>query len=93
MPVNWEEFDEELASAIAISADRTDERLASRLSSLTRMTDEEIMELCPTPGDVKAVSELMKVVESSTTRNNKIAHIVENVEQLGGIILPLITKL
>lgn len=93
MPVNWEDFDSEIDSIIEASADATDDQLASRISSITRMTDEEIKELFPNPADVKKLAKLMKIVKSSEDRNNKIDRIVSNAEEFGGIVLSLLQKL
>ena len=81
MPVNWEEFDSEIDSIIDKSAAETDDRLASRISSITRMTDDEVKELFPNSADVKKLTELMKIVKSSEDRNNKINRIVSNAEE------------
>ncbi len=92
MPVNWEEFDCVIDSIIEESAGATDVRLASRISSITRMTDEEVQELFPDPADVKKLTELMKIVKSSEDRNIKISRIVSNAEEFGGIVLSLLQK-
>ena len=92
MPVNWDKFDSEIDSIIEGSAGATDERLASRISSITRMTDDEVQELFPDPADVKKLKDLMKIVKSSEGRNNKINRIVSNAEQFGGIVLSLLQK-
>ncbi len=93
MPVNWDELDSEIDSIIDNSADTTDERLASRISSLTSMTDEEVQELFPKPADVKKLAELMKIVKSAEDRNTKINNIVTNAEKFGGIVLTLLGKI
>jgi hypothetical protein len=92
MPVNWEEFDREIDSIIESSADATDDMLASRISSITRMTDEEVKELFPSPADAKRLTELMKIVKSAEDRNIKINRIVSNSEKFGGIVLSLLQK-
>ena len=92
MPVNWEEFDRDIDSIIDSSADATDDRLASRISSITRMTDEEVKELFPDPADVKKLTELMKIVKSAEDRNTKINRIVSNAQEFGGIVLSLLQK-
>lgn len=93
MPINWDEFDIEIDSIIDESAGATDDRLASRISSITRMTDEEVQELFPNPADVKKLTELMKIVKSSDDRNIKINRIVSNSEEFGGVVLSLLQKL
>ena len=92
MPIDWNKFDSELDDAMENATDKTDDNLASRISSLTRMTDEEIKELFPTPADVKNLAELMKIVKSAEERNNKINQIVSNAEKLGGTVLTLLDK-
>ncbi len=92
MPINWDEFDNEIDDIIAESADETDQKLASKISSITRMTDDEVKELFPVPADAKKLTELMKVVKSSEDRNNKINKIVANAEEFGGIVLTLLSK-
>lgn len=42
------------------AAEKTDENLASKISSVTRLTDEEIQKLFPEPTDVKKLAEFMK---------------------------------
>ena len=92
MPVNWDEFDTEVDAIIEDSADSTSDKLASRVSSITRMTDEEVQELFPNPADVKKLTELMRIVKSSEERNVKINRIVSNAEDFGGIVLLLLQK-
>jgi len=92
MPIDWEKFDRELPSIIEDSAEKTDQRLASRISSITRMTDDEVQELFPEPADVKKLSNLMKIVKSAEARNTKINNIVSNAEEFAGVILTLLTK-
>lgn len=92
MPVDWDKFDSEIDEIIATSADATDERLASRISSITRMTDEEVQELFPKPADAKKLAELMKIVQSAEDRNTKINNIVVNAKKFGGVVLTLLGK-
>jgi len=92
MPVNWDEFDNEIDDIIDSSAKATDEKLASKISSITRMTDDEVKELFPDPADVKKLTALLKIVKSADDRNTKINKIVNNAEQFGGIVLSLVGK-
>lgn len=93
MPIDWEKFDSEIDAVIEESANKTDEKLASRISSITRMTDEEVQELFPDPADVKKLSRLMAIVKSAEDRNTKVNKIVDNAEEFGGIVLSLLGKL
>ena len=93
MPINWDEFDNEIDEIIEQSANETDEQLASKVSSLTRMTDDEVKEFFPNPADSKKLVKLMKIVKSSEDRNIKINKIVSNSEEFSGVVLTLLTKL
>lgn len=93
MAIDWNDFDENIDSIIEESANETDDILASKISSLTKMTDEEVKELFPKSSDVKKLAELMKIVKSSENRNNKINKIVSNAEDFGGVVLTLLSKL
>ncbi len=92
MPIDWNEFDSAIDVAIEESSDATDDKLASRISSITRMTDEEVKELFPNPADTKKLTELMKIVKSAEDRNAKINKIVSNAEEFGGVVLTLLGK-
>ena len=92
MPIDWNKVESDIDDAIEIAGDQTDEQLASKISSLTRLTDEEISELFPKPADVEKLKRLLKVVKSAEERNNKINAIVNNIEDFGGVIVPLLEK-
>ena len=93
MTIDWDQFDIDVDAAAERSADATDEILASKVSSLTSMTDTEVKELLPQPADVKALGKLLKVVQSATDRNTKINQIVNNAEEFAGVVLALTKKL
>lgn len=93
MAIDWDKFDQDVNSIIEDAAEKTDEKLASKLSSITRLTDDDIMELFPDPADIKKLKELMKVVKSADDRNTKVNKIMANIEDFGSIILPLLEKL
>lgn len=92
MPVNWDEFERDLDSIIERGAARADEKLASRISSVTRMTDDEVKELFPEPADIQRLAKLMKIVKSAEDRNTKINNIISNAEEFAGIVLTLLEK-
>lgn len=93
MAIDWDKIDAEVDGIIEQAANATDEKLASKISSVTRLTDEEIMELFPEPADVKKLKELMKVVKSAEDRNTKVNNIMVNVEDFAGIIITILGKL
>jgi|MudIll2142460700_1097286.scaffolds.fasta_scaffold2875924_2 NAD(P)-dependent dehydrogenase (short-subunit alcohol dehydrogenase family) len=92
MAIDWDKFQEKLDLLIDDAGDRTDKKLAGELSSVTRMTDEEIRKLFPDPADVKKLAELVQIVKQAGDRNEKVNNIVNNAEKFGGIILTLLSK-
>lgn len=93
MTINWKEFDNNVDQAISESAAAVDIRLASHISSITRLTDSEVNELFPEPADLKKLAELLKIVKSAEEHNNKVNAIVNKSEEFSGVILTLLTKL
>jgi len=93
MAIDWDQFDIDVDQAAERSADATDEILASKVSSLTSMSDAEVKELLPLPSDVKALGKLLKIVQSAENRNTKINQIVNNAEEFSGVVLALTKKL
>ena len=90
MPVDWNSLN--IDKEIDKAGKRTDEKLASKISSITRLTDEEIQKLFPEPEDAKKLIELMKIVNGAQARNTKINQIIKNSEDFAGIILTLLKK-
>lgn len=92
MSIDWDQFDSAVVAAADRSADATDDVLASKISSLTTMTDAEVKELLPEPTDVEALGNLLKIVQSASDRNTKINQIAANGEEFAGVVLGLAKK-
>ncbi|MCF8243221.1 MAG: hypothetical protein K9J16_17730 [Melioribacteraceae bacterium] len=92
MATDWEQLEKDSAKAAEHANEETDYILAGKISSLTRMTDEEVKELFPKPADVKKLAELMKIVKSTEDRNEKINKIIERSEEFGNVIVTLLDK-
>jgi hypothetical protein len=92
MAIDWDKFQADVDDAIAQAGKRTDAKLAGKVSSITRLTDEEIEKLFPEPADVKKLAELMEIVKNAGDRNQKINQIVSNIESFGGIVFTLLQK-
>jgi hypothetical protein len=92
MPIDWDQLEKDLDSTIEDSAKRTDAKLASKISSITRLTNDEIIELFPEPADVVKLAALMKIVKEADDRNTKINNIVAKSEEFAGVILTLLEK-
>jgi hypothetical protein len=82
----------DLDTIIEDAAQKTDENLASQISSLTRMTDEEIHELFPEAADAKKLVELMRIVKSAEDRNTKINNVAANSEKFAGVVVTLLGR-
>lgn len=92
MPINWDKFQTDIDGLVSDAEGRTDAKLASRISSVTRLTDEEVKTLFPDPADVKKLAELMEIVKKAGDRDEKINKIEANIKQFGGIIVTLLGK-
>jgi hypothetical protein len=78
--------------ALNESEKATDAKLASKISSLTKMTDDEVQELFPSQADAKKLIELMKIIKSREERNTKVTKIVSDAEKFGDIVLTLLER-
>lgn len=92
MAINWNKFKGELDQIIDDSGEKTDKKLAGKISTITRMTDDEVKKLFPAPADVKKLAELMEIVKRSGDKNKKINQIVSNAEEFGEVIYTLLKK-
>lgn len=92
MAIDWDRFQDELDGLIDEAGEKTDRKLAGKISTITRMTDDEVKKLFPDPADVKKLAELMEIVKRAGDRNDKVNKIVGNAEEFGGIILTLLGK-
>jgi hypothetical protein len=93
MPVDFSAFSKDLDRLVEEAGARTDDQLAGKMATVTRLNDEEIKELFPEPADVRRLGELMAIVKGAQDRNDKITSLVGNAERFGGIILTLLGKL
>ena len=92
MPINWDKFHDDLDDAVEAAGSRTDAALASKISSITRLTDDEVKRLFPDPADVKRLAELMQIVKQAGDRNEKVSQIVDKAEEFAGIMLTLLQR-
>ncbi|MDN3378711.1 MULTISPECIES: hypothetical protein [unclassified Pseudoalteromonas] len=93
MSINWEELEKNIDVAIQAGTDSTNKKLYSKISSVTRLTDEEISEMLPDEADVKKLSKLMTIIKSAENDNIKVKKLADNVQELGSIAIKLIDKL
>jgi hypothetical protein len=72
---------------------QTDDVFASRVSSLTRLTDTEIKEITPTAPDKEKLAKLMSIVADATLNNNAKAQQIKAITGLLEVAVPLLKKL
>ncbi|MBW1676082.1 MAG: hypothetical protein JRJ79_05640 [Deltaproteobacteria bacterium] len=88
MPIDWDAID----SALDEAKEETDEALATRISSLTKMTDAEVQELFPSLDEKKKLAELMRIVNSATAENEKVNRLADNIETVGSAVIRLLVR-
>ena len=86
MATSWE-------SILANAKKQTDETFASRVSSLTTLTDEEIKAIAPKAADKEKLAKLMSIVADATMDNNAKAAQIKSISGLIEIAVPLLKKL
>ena len=91
--INWEAFSRDAENAARSAGNETDKALANQISSLTRLTDSEINELCPSPADKANLAELIAVVNAAQKDNQKLANLETDITKYSGMIVGLIGKI
>lgn len=71
----------------------TDNTFASKASSLTRLTDDEIKEITPNALDKERLATLLGIVADTTKSNNEKAEAIRNINGLAEIAVLLLLKL
>ncbi len=74
-------------------AAKTDAEYASELSSLCRLKDSEIAKYFPTRADKNALLELLRVVNTATTENEKLVQLKNNIDKFAGVVVKLVKLL
>jgi len=71
----------------------TDAGLTSRISKLTGMKDAVIKELCPEKADKKKLIELIGIVKSSASMNERRNKLIKNIDKLADTVITVLKKL
>ena len=90
MPIDWDKID--IEGAVDRADRRTRARLAGKISSLTRFTDEEIEKWFPEEVDKKNLAKMMQSVKTATTENEKQQRIIDGIETFAKSIVTIIDK-
>lgn len=91
--IDWEEFRKKVKKASGEAARETNQHLAGEMSSLVTLTQSEVQDIFPEKSDKEDFSELMKIVKSHTSQNQKITAIAENSEKFGKVMISLLSKI
>jgi hypothetical protein len=81
------------AEAAREAREATNRELAGELSSLVRLTEEDIERLLPRKKDKKDFAALMAIVTSATDNNTKVATLKEKFEEVGAVTLKVLKTL
>lgn len=74
------------------ASSNADDKLAGKISSLTRLTEAQIRDFFPEPSDIKKLAELMTIVKGSEDKNTKIQNLLKNSEKFGSILITLLSR-
>jgi hypothetical protein len=72
---------------------QTDDAFASKVSGMTRLTDDEIKEITPSALDKERFATLLGIVADATKSNDEKAEAIRNISGLAEIVVPLLVKL
>lgn len=75
------------------SAKKTNAELASEISSLTRLKDEEINAIAPHPPEKEKLLKLLEIVDNASNENEITASLQDNLSQLSGTVIRLLRAL
>lgn len=89
--IDWDQFSKDAATAATDAGSKTDDQLASSISSVSRLTDAEIKSLFPTKGDAAKAAKLLSIVKGATSQNNKIASLKSHIDDLAGVAVTLLS--
>jgi len=89
MAIDWDAIDADIDDA----ADEVDASLTARISSLTRMKDEDIQQLFPAKADKEKLVKLMQIVNQATSDNQRTALLVDHIQELAGTAIKLLTRI
>lgn len=86
-----EEFD--FDSVLDEAEAATDAELSSKISNLTGMKKARIKELCPEKADKKKLFELLSIVKSSASVNEKRNKLIKNIGKFADTVITVLKKL
>jgi hypothetical protein len=92
MPNDQDALNKDIDQILDDAVARTNKKLALQISSVTRMTQDEVQKLFPAAADAEKLLKLMQTVKSAEDMNTKVTNIMSNIESFAGIIVTLLGK-
>ena len=77
----------------AEAREATNASLAGEISSLTRLSEEDIQRLLPRKVDKERFGTLMAIVADSTSNNAKVAALKDNLDDVGQVLVRILKLL
>lgn len=72
--------------------EEADREVGDKISSVTKMTAEEVKELFPDTEEQKKLAELVQIVKSSDDHNQKVNAVIGRAEEFSGIVVKLLGR-
>ena len=72
------------------TAEQTNAQLASDIAAVTTLKESQISSLFPTKPDKENLLRLLTIVNATTTENQKISQIKNNIDSIAGTVLKLV---
>lgn len=72
--------------------DITDQQLSSQISSLTRLTQDEIDSIAPAPLDKENLQKLIGIIKDSTKSNEQKAEAIKTIDQHLSLLISIVSK-
>lgn len=77
----------------AEAREATNQALAEEISSLTRLSEQDIERLLPRKADKERFGTLMAIVTGATDDNDKVASLRENLDEVGSVLVKILKLL
>lgn len=92
MAIDWEKFESEIDDILDEAEAETEVIIKEKALSWLPLTEEDVKDLIPEPADTKRLAELMRIVKSAESDNEKITKIFDKTKGFGKIMLKLLEK-
>jgi primosomal protein N' len=88
--MNKKEFEDFLKKQAETAKKATDEKLSQELAKITKLTQSDIAKILPERADKEKFAQLKAILDAETTKNNKQAQFLDNIQELGGMLFKIL---